>query len=136
MKTLVLFGMGLVAVVAPAWAHHSAAAEYDFKVLQTYTGTITKVEWLNPHARFFMDVKDADGKMSNWEFQTGSPNQLLRQGWTRNSLKLGYVVTVTAYRAKDGDTLGDAQTITLSDGRRLLSGSGDGAPPVKEAPAK
>ena len=134
MNRIILFVIGL-AVIVPAFAHHSAAAEYDFKNLVTLTGTVTKVEWMNPHARFYAEVKDADGKVSTWEFQTGSPNQLLRMGWKRDSLKVGEVVTVDAYRAKDGDTLGDAQSITLSNGRKILAGSGDGAP-SKQGEAK
>jgi len=114
-----LLAIGVITAVAPAFAHHSAAAEYDVKSKVTLKGTVTKVAWLNPHARFFVDVKDADGKVTNWEIETGSPNMLLRAGFTRNTLKLGDAITVVAYPAKDGTNLGDAVDVTLSDGRKM-----------------
>ena len=119
MNKLALFAIGLIATVAPALAHHSAAAEYDVKNTVTLKGTVTKVEWQNPHVRFYVDVKDADGKITNWEIETGSPNILLRGGFTRNSLKVGDSLTVVAYRAKDGANLGDAVDVTLPDGRKM-----------------
>ena len=132
MKIFALFVMGLVASVAPALAHHSAAAEYDIKSTVTLTGVITEVEWLNPHARFYVDVKGADGKIVKWEFETGSPNQLMRNGWTRNTLKVGDTVTIEAYKAKDGANLGDAISITTSAGRKLLGGTSTGDKGEKE----
>ena len=119
LNKLALFAIGLIATVAPALAHHSAAAEYDVKNTVTLKGTVTKVEWQNPHVRFYVDVKDADGKITNWEIETGSPNILLRGGFTRNSLKVGDSLTVVAYRAKDGANLGDAVDVTLPDGRKM-----------------
>ncbi len=133
MKIFATFAIGLAAMVVPALAHHSFAAEYDDKKPVTMTGTVTKVEWLNPHARFYIDVKDDSGKMSNWEFEFGSPNGLMRKGWTRNSLKIGDTVTVDGYRAKDGSNLGNARSINLADGRKVFAGStDDGAPTKKE----
>jgi len=128
LNKLALLAISLIAGVAPALAHHSAAAEYDIKSTVSLKGTITKVEWLNPHARFYVDVKDADGKVTNWEIETGSPNMLLRVGFTRNALKIGDSITVVAYRAKDGTNLGDAVDITLSDGRKMnvSPSTGDG----------
>ena len=131
MKTFAMFAVGLVAAVAPALAHHSFAAEYDDKKPVTLTGSVTKVEWLNPHARFYVDVKDDSGKVTNWEFELGSPNGLMRKGWTRNSLKPGDVVTVDGYRAKDGSNLGNARTINLADGRKVFAGSADDGAPTK-----
>ena len=96
------------------------------------TGAITEVEWLNPHARFYVDVKSADGKIVKWEFETGSPNQLMRNGWTRNTLKVGDTVTIEAYKAKDGANLGDALSITTSAGRKLLGGTSTGDKSEKE----
>jgi len=84
---------------------------------------VTKVEWANPHARFYIDVKDADGKVTNWNFELASPNVLARNGWTRHSLKEGDVITVQGSRAKDGDALANARTVTLADGKKVFAGS-------------
>src|ERR1700726_1667 len=109
----------------PLFAHDSFAAEYDRTKTVSLSGTVTKVEWLNPHARFYIDVKDETGKVTNWEFELGSPNGLMRQGWTRNSLKEGDVVTVDGSRAKDGANLANARTVKLADGRKVFAGSSD-----------
>ena len=131
MRALALFTFGLVAAVTPALAHHSFAAEYDDKKTLTLNGTVTKVEWLNPHVRFYVDVKDESGKMVNWELELGSPNQLMRRGWTRNSLKPGDMISVEGYRAKDGSNLGNARTISMADGRKVFAGSADDGGPSK-----
>jgi hypothetical protein len=125
MKQLAIFVLALVAVVVPVFAHHSFAAEYDIKSTVTLKGTITNIEWQNPHARFYVDVKGEDGKVVNWEIESGSPNQLARGGWTRSALKVGDVVTVEGYRAKDGANLADAKTITTAEGRKLSAGGGE-----------
>ncbi len=130
-KQLVWIAAGLVAAVAPALAHHSFAAEYDNGKPLTLTGTVTKVEWMNPHARFYIDVKNESGKLTNWEFELGSPNGLMRRGWTRSSLKEGDVVTVDGYHAKDGSNLGNARNVKLADGRKVFAGSTDDGGPVK-----
>jgi hypothetical protein len=131
MKVIAMLAFGLAATLAPALAHHSFAAEYDDKKPFTLSGTVTKVEWLNPHARFYMDVKDESGKVTNWELELASPNGLMRKGWTRNSLKAGDAVTVEAYRAKDGSNLGNARNVNLPDGRKVFAGSTDDGSPVK-----
>jgi len=131
MKLFAVCAIGLVATVAPALAHHSFAAEYDDKKPVTLSGTVTKVEWMNPHARFYIDVKDESGKVTNWEFELGSPNGLMRKGWTRNSLKIGDTVSVDGYRAKDGSNLGNARSINLADGRKVFAGSTDDGAPTK-----
>jgi hypothetical protein len=129
-KQFAWIAAGLVAAVAPALAHHSFAAEYDNGKPITMTGTVTKVEWMNPHARFYIDVKNESGKVTNWEFELGSPNGLMRRGWTRNSLKEGDVVTVDGYHAKDGSALGNARNVKLADGRKIFAGSTDDGGPV------
>lgn len=125
MKASFLCGLAMVLGLAavPAIAHHSFAAEYDAAKPISLTGTVTKVEWMNPHARFYIDVKDDSGKVTNWELELGSPNGLMRRGWTRHSMKEGDVVTVQGSLAKDGSSLANARTVKLADGRQLFAGS-------------
>jgi hypothetical protein len=113
----------LAAVAIPLYAHHAFAAEYDSNKPVKLTGTVTKLEWLNPHARFYIDTKDETGKIVNWDFELASPNGLMRRGWTRNSLKPGDVVTVDGFRAKSGLPVGNARSVTLADGKRVFAGS-------------
>jgi hypothetical protein len=114
---------GLLLASMPILAHHSFAAEYDASKPVTLTGTVTKVEWMNPHARFYIDVKDANGQVANWELELGSPNGLMRAGWTRNSMKIGDTVTVQGSLAKDGSKLANARDVRLADGKRLFAAS-------------
>ena len=116
-------GAGLMLSALPVLAHHSFAAEYDNKQPVTLTGTVTKVEWMNPHARFYIDVKDDSGTVTNWELELGSPNALMRLGWTRHSLDVGQMVTVEGSLAKDGSKLANARKVTLADGRKVFAGS-------------
>lgn len=126
-KFLAVAGLGLLS--APAFAHHSFAAEFDQNQKIELTGTVTKVEWMNPHAHFLLAVKDATGKTVIWDFETGSPNGLARRGVTRHSLKEGDVLKVVGYRAKDGSNLASAGTVTFPDGKSAFAGtSGDGGP--------
>ena len=112
-------------------AHHSFAAQYDRNKPATLTGPVTKIDWINPHARFFMDVKDAAGKVANWEVELAAPAMLIRRGWTRKDLKVGENVTVNGSLAKDGSNLLNATNVTLSDGKKVFAGSsgGDGTNP-------
>lgn len=122
-KVLVL-AAALGAAVVPVVAHHSFASEYDDKrPLKFENVVVTKVEWTNPHARFYVDVKDAKGNVTNWNFELASPNVLKRMGWTRNSLKEGDHVTVQGSAAKDGSNLANAASVTLADGRRVFARS-------------
>ena len=125
MKTSLLCGLAAVLGLAavPAMAHHSFAAEYDSKQPIEFTGTVTKVEWMNPHARFYVDVKDESGKVTNWNFELGAIPVLLKQGWRKDSLKAGDQVTVEGSRAKDGSNTANAQRVMLPDGRRVFAGS-------------
>jgi len=113
-----------IAASGRALAHHSFAAEFDASKPVKLTGAVTKVEWTNPHIWFFMDVKNPDGTVSNWGLEMASPNNLLRAGWKRDSMKVGDVVTVEARQARDGSHNANAQTVMLtSTGQRLFAGS-------------
>jgi hypothetical protein len=116
-------GLGLLVSVPPAVAHHSFAAEYDASKTIKITGTVTKVEWMNPHARFYVAVKDDAGAVTNWNFELGAIPVLLKQGWRRDSLKEGDQVTVEGNLAKDGSKSANARRVTLPDGRRVFAGS-------------
>ena len=113
-------------------AHHSFAAEYDANKPVTLKGTVSKVEWTNPHARFYVDVKDDKGAVTTWNFELASPNVLRRNGWTRTSLNVGDEVTVEGAMAKDGSKMANARAVKLADGRRVFAGSsgGDAPPPA------
>ena len=104
-------------------AHHSFAAEYDAKQPVTMSGTVTKVEWTNPHVRFYMNVKNEAGAVTAWEFTMGAVNGLLRRGWRMTMLKPDDVVTVDGYLARDGSRLANARVVTLSDGRKMSGGT-------------
>ena len=105
-------------------AHHSFAAEFDASKALTLKGIVTKIEWSNPHTYFYVDVTDPDGKVVNWGMEMGSPNGLMRQGWTRNTMKVGDEITVEGSQAKDGTHVGNARVVTLAaTGKRLFAAS-------------
>lgn len=129
-KLITVICGGLMAAAIPALAHHSFSAEYDRAKSISLKGTVTKVEWMNPHARFYLDVKDDSGKTTNWEFELGSPNGLMRQGWTAHSLKVGDVVSVNGSQAKDGSNLVNASNVAFENGKRVLGGASSGDDPA------
>ena len=116
--------VGFVLAAPGVIAHHSFAAEFDAAKPLNLKGVVTKIEWANPHTYFYMDVSEGD-KVTNWGMEMGSPNGLMRQGWTRNSLKEGDVVTVEGSLAKDGSNLANSRTVKLADGRKVFAGSAE-----------
>ena len=130
--TFTLTAAGLIALGLPTFlmAHHSFAAEYDRSKPITLMGTVTKVEWMNPHVYFYIDVKDTDGKTSNWALELGNPAGLYRRGWKKEALKIGGTVTVEGSMSKDGSHRVNASTVVL-DGKRLFAGSSGEDPETK-----
>jgi hypothetical protein len=114
-----------LALGLPAPAHHSGAAEFDSTKKVDLTGVVTNVEWTNPHAHFYMDVKDSNGNVVNWNLELASPNVLIRNGWKRNSVKPGDTVSVTGVRAKDSSNYASAGVITFPDGHKLTFLAGE-----------
>jgi len=115
--------IALCAASAAAWAHHSFAAEFDGAKTITLEGTLTKLEWANPHIWLYLDVKDATGTVAKWQCEGGAPNGLTRNGWSRDSLKTGDQVTIEGWLAKDGSRTCNARSVKLPDGRRIFAGS-------------
>ena len=127
LKTKILGGLsialGLVAATVPVFAHHSFAAEFDGTKQISLAGTVTKVDWVNPHTWVYVDVKGEDGSVVNWALESGAPNALYRAGWRKDDLKVGDSVTFSAFLAKDGTHTAAARQVTLPDGRKVFAGS-------------
>jgi uncharacterized protein DUF6152 len=121
--------MGFILASGTAIAHHSFAAEFDAGKPLTVSGIVTKIEWMNPHTYFYLDVTGADGTVVNWAMEMGSPNGLMRQGWTRNTLKVGDLATVEGFQAKDRTNVGNARAVILAaTGKRLFAASSEDNP--------
>jgi hypothetical protein len=120
---LAVFSLALVTVAPSTSAHHAFAAEFDREQPFEISGSVTKVEWMNPHARFYVDVVNDSGVTENWNFELGSPNGLMRMGWRRNTLEPGDTVRVTGWRARNHPLVGNASEVYLADGTRLFADS-------------
>ena len=131
MKTAIASSLFLAAI--PLWAHHAFSAEFDSNKPVKLRGTVTKVEWINPHSWIHIDVKGADGTVVNWMIEGGSPNALLRRGVTKSLIPEGIEVVVDGYRAKDGTNRANGRDITLADGKKLFVGSSN---PEEQASGK
>jgi hypothetical protein len=128
-RTLVALLIFATAVARPALGHHSFAAEFDANAPVVLKGTITKMEWINPHSWIHVEVKNPDGTVTEWMVEGGTPNTLFRRGFTREAVKAGMEITVEGYRAKNGANRANGRDLILADGRRLFMGSsGTGAP--------
>ena len=113
----------LLGGAVPTWAHHSFGAEYDESKTVTIKGVVTRVDWENPHTHFYIDVKDDNGNVTSWKAEGFPPNMLIRQGWRRDvTVKVGDTISVFGWRARDSSNLMQSREVTLSDGRKLLSG--------------
>jgi hypothetical protein len=129
-RLIVLASLGLVVAAAPVWAHHSFAAQFDDKAPITIKGTVSKMEWLNPHTWIHVDVKEPDGKVVTWAIEGATPNSLLRRGLRQSDFPNGVELEVHGYRAKNGTPVASGEKLTFTDGRNFYLGAGDapGAP--------
>jgi len=126
--------LGMILAAVPVWAHHAFVAEFDAKKPVKLRGTVTKMEWINPHAWIHIDVKNADGTVTNWMVEGGTPNTLFRRGFTKDSLSIGTEIVVDGYQAKDGSNRANGRDITFPDGRKLFLGSGNPSEGAPDAP--
>jgi hypothetical protein len=135
MRRVLIASLGLAALAVPMWAHHAFSAEFDGKKPVKLKGTVTKVEWINPHSWIHVDVKNADGSVTSWMVEGGSPNALLRRGVAKATLQEGMEILVDGYQAKDGTNRANGRDITFADGRKLFVGS-SGTEAPDERPEK
>ena len=122
MKAVRAFVLGLLVAAVPVSAHHSFAAEYDADKPVTLSGVVVKLDWTNPHIHFYLEVKDETGAVTQWKLEGYPPNMLVRQGWARDTLKIGQTITVSGWRARLDPNLGAGREITFADGRKMAVG--------------
>jgi hypothetical protein len=120
---IMVIGVGLVVSGARLTGHHAFSSEYDENKLVTLEGTVTKIEWMNPHAKFFVDVVNQDKSVTNWEFELASPNSLTREGWDRHTLTVGDAITVSGFAAKSGRNMASTRSVTTAEGKALFGGT-------------
>lgn len=128
---IVIAGVAFAVTASPARAHHSFASAYDVKRPVTLIGTVTRLEWTNPHTHFFVDVQDDKGHTDHWKLELASPQVLLQSGWRANYIHIGDTVTIEGARARDGSFEANARIVTLPDGHRLSAGSSGGDVPPR-----
>jgi hypothetical protein len=128
---IVIIAVGLAAAATRVAAHHSFAAEFDANRTVTLTGTVTRIEWTNPHSHIFVDVKDGQGIATTWRLELASPRVLVQLGWRARTVNVGDQLTVEGWMAKDGSTTANASVITFADGRRVSAGSSGGDRPLR-----
>jgi hypothetical protein len=126
--SLMIAASAWLAAAVPMWAHHAFAAEFDVSKPVKFKGTVTKMEWINPHAWIHIDVKGDDGKVTEWMIEAAAPNSLLRRGFNKHSLEVGTEIIVEGYQAKDASNRANGSVITYTDGRKLFIGSSQGDP--------
>jgi uncharacterized protein DUF6152 len=129
---VLLVGVGMFVAAAPVWAHHAFVAEFDAKKPVKLRGTVTKMEWINPHAWIHIDVKNTDGTTASWMIEGGTPNTLFRRGFTKDSLAIGTEIVVDGYQAKDGSNRANGRDITFPDGRKLFLGASSSDAPYQD----
>jgi hypothetical protein len=133
-RLIILAAAAVLSAWLPLCAHHSFAAEFDIKKPLELKGSVTSVDWVNPHAWIHMDVKDENGNVTSWSCELGSPNILMRNGWRKDSIKPGDMIIVTGSAAKDGANLANARTVKTADGRKVFNAGSSGEPGTPGAP--
>ncbi len=135
-QAVLVAGIGLLAACLPLVAHHSFAAEFDSTKAITLQGVVTKLDWMNPHIWIYLDTKDDSGTVAHWQCEGGPPNTLTRNGWTKDSLKIGDQVNIEVFRSKDGSNTCNARSVKLPSGKSVFAGSAEDGGPNKRAPGQ